>query len=170
MCDMTPSYVWHDSFICVTWLIHMCVTWLIHMFTWDMTQLPNIKRHATLWHDSFICVTWLLHMGDMTHSDLHESIHMWHDSIHIYMNVCVCVCVCVCVIYSHETWLNHLISNGTRLSRSTHGATSRQCVAVCCSVLQCVAVCCSVLQCVAVCCSVLQCVTTRLISKGTHMW
>ena len=28
---------------------------------------------------------------------------------------------------------------------------TRECVAVCCSVLQCVAVCCSVLQCVAVC-------------------
>jgi len=24
MCDMTHSYVWHDLFICVTWIIHMC--------------------------------------------------------------------------------------------------------------------------------------------------
>ena len=24
MCDMTHSYMWHDSFTCVTWLIHMC--------------------------------------------------------------------------------------------------------------------------------------------------
>ena len=31
MCDMTPSYVWHDSFMC------------------DMT-------HSHVWHDSFICV------------------------------------------------------------------------------------------------------------------
>jgi len=51
MCDMTHSYVWHDSFTCVTWLIHMC----------DMT-------HLHVWHDSFICVTWLIHMCDMTHS------------------------------------------------------------------------------------------------------
>jgi len=93
MCDMTNSYVSHetyliieisdtrhahDSFICVTWLIHMwhdsfiCVTWLIHM-----------------WHDSFICVTWLIHMCPtkrvwwsksaihdmrMTHS------YVWHDT------------------------------------------------------------------------------------------
>jgi len=41
VCDTTHSYVWHDSFICVTWLIHMC----------DMT-------HSYVWHDSFICVTW----------------------------------------------------------------------------------------------------------------
>ena len=55
MCDMTHSYVWHDSFTCVTWLIHMC----------DMT-------HSCVWHDSFTCVTWLIHMCDMTHS------HVWH--------------------------------------------------------------------------------------------
>jgi len=44
--DMTHSYVWHDSFICVTWLIHMC----------DVT-------HLYVWHDSFVCVTLLNHMG-----------------------------------------------------------------------------------------------------------
>jgi len=41
MCDMTHSHVWHDSFTCVTWLIHMC----------DMT-------HSHVWHDEFTCVTW----------------------------------------------------------------------------------------------------------------
>ena len=46
-----PSYVWHDSFICVTWIIHAC----------DMT-------HSYVWHDSFICVPWLIRMCDMTHS------------------------------------------------------------------------------------------------------
>jgi len=56
MCDMTHSYVWHDSFICVTYLIHMC----------DIS-------HSYVWHDSFICVTWLMHMCDMTHA------YVWHD-------------------------------------------------------------------------------------------
>ena len=93
VCDMTHlchAYVWHDSFICVTWLIHaestiflllravcdmthsyvwhdscICVTWLMHMC--DMA-------HAYVWHDSFICATWLIHMCDMTHS------YVWHDS------------------------------------------------------------------------------------------
>jgi len=32
MCDMTHSYVWHDSFICVTWLIHMCD--MTHSYVW----------------------------------------------------------------------------------------------------------------------------------------
>jgi len=57
MCDMTHSYVWHDSFICVTWLIHMC----------DM-------NHSFVWHDSFICLTRLIHMCDMADS------YVWHDS------------------------------------------------------------------------------------------
>ena len=46
---------------------------------------------------------------------------------------------------------------------------SRQCVAVCCSVLQCVAVCCSVLQCVAVCCSMLQCVAVYLTAGNVSL-
>ena len=51
MCDVTQSYVWHDAFICVTWLIHMC----------DMTR-------SYVWHDSFIYSTWLIHICDMLHS------------------------------------------------------------------------------------------------------
>jgi len=57
MCDMTHSYVWHDSFICVTLLNHIC----------DMT-------HSYVWHDSFICVTWLIHVCDETDS------YVRHDS------------------------------------------------------------------------------------------
>ena len=71
MCDMTHSYVRHDSFLCVTGFIHICdmtlpsvwhdssisVPWLIHMC--DMTH-PNVSR------DSFICKTWIFHMCDMT--------------------------------------------------------------------------------------------------------
>ena len=48
MCDMPHLYVWHDSFICVTWVIHMC----------DMS-------HSYVWHASFICVTWLIHMCEI---------------------------------------------------------------------------------------------------------
>ena len=78
---MTHSYVWRDSFVCVTWLFRMRdmthpyvdqaedsvstilrnhgKSWLIPMC--DMT-------HSYVWHDSFICVTWRIHMCDMTHS------------------------------------------------------------------------------------------------------
>jgi len=68
---MTHSYVRHDSFICVTWLIHLC----------DMT-------HSYMWHDSYIRVAWLIHMRDMIHPQVwHDSficvtwlIHLCHDS------------------------------------------------------------------------------------------
>jgi len=151
MCDMPHSYVWHASFICVTWLIYVC-------------DMP----HSYVWHAPFICVMLLTHMRDGTQS------HVWHDSFMCetwlwlqfandwsVMNlkqrlnvslISLCVAVCCSVL---------------------------QCVAVCCSVLQCVAVCCnelghrlnvslivalslpvavchSALQCVPVCCSVLQ--------------
>jgi len=59
-CDMTHSYLWHDSFVCVTWLIRMC----------DMT-------HSYLWHDSFVSVTWLIHICDViaARSDPHQKRH-----------------------------------------------------------------------------------------------
>jgi len=67
ICDMTHSYVWHDSFICETWLIHRpspcsplrpCTTALR-----DMTHSSSY-----VWHDAFICTTWLIHMCDIIHS------------------------------------------------------------------------------------------------------
>jgi len=66
MRDMTHSYVWHDSFICVIWHIHMC----------DMT-------HSYVWHDSFICVTWPIHMCDMTHSSFkcHSTSFKFHSTL-----------------------------------------------------------------------------------------
>ena len=41
MCDMTQSYVCHDSFMCVTCLSHMCA-----------------MTHSCVWRVSFVCVTW----------------------------------------------------------------------------------------------------------------
>ena len=50
--DMTHWFVWHDSFMCVTWFINVC----------DMT-------HWRVWHDSLICVTWswVIGISNMTH-------------------------------------------------------------------------------------------------------
>ena len=80
VCDMTHAYVWHDSFICVTWLDHTrtpaCVTRLLYVC--DMTLV-------CVWHDSCICVTWLIHMCDMTHT------YAWHDSFICVTHSCTCV-------------------------------------------------------------------------------
>jgi len=83
-CAISLKHAWHDSFVCVTWLVCLglnlrsaliCMTWLVHMC--DMT-------HLYVWHDSIVCVTWLilplvesaisLDMRDMASS------YVWHDS------------------------------------------------------------------------------------------
>jgi len=65
MCDVTYSYVWRGSFICVTWLIPMCG--MTHCYVWHDSSLCVIwlismreAMHSCVWHDSFICVTWLI--------------------------------------------------------------------------------------------------------------
>jgi len=99
---MTHSCVWHDSFMCVTWLIHvcdmthscawhesfMCVTWLAHVC--DMTR-------SCVWHDSFSCMPWLFHVGDMTHPCV------WEDSF---------MCVTETRLMQRATWYsNHRITH-----------------------------------------------------------
>jgi len=58
MCDMTHSFEWHSSFIRVTWPICMCdVALLSHLI-----DSSTLSRHFWyVWNDSFIRVTWLLH-------------------------------------------------------------------------------------------------------------
>jgi len=68
MWDMTHSYVWHDSFIYVTWLIHMCdmthshLTWSIHVLDDTRLYTQRLQREHSYvtwlihtWHNSFIC-------------------------------------------------------------------------------------------------------------------
>jgi len=52
---MTHSYVWHATFICVPWLIHMCA-----------------MTHSYVWHDSFICVTGIIRMCVVISTGKHE--------------------------------------------------------------------------------------------------
>ena len=77
ICDMTLSYMWRDSFICVTWRIH---TW--HASIQALSR-ADVRHDSVIcdmslsytWHESFIrdmhpyrrfreliCVTWLSHM------------------------------------------------------------------------------------------------------------
>jgi len=93
MCDMTHSHVWHDSFTYVTWPIRMCGT-----------------THSYVWHDSSICVTWLIHMCDVAHS------HMWHGSF-----ICVTWLIHVCdMTHSYVTWLIHMCDMTLHMCDMTH--------------------------------------------------
>jgi len=106
MCDMSHSYVWHVSFICVTWLIHMCdmthsyvwhhstmcVSWRIHMCDMyvcykSLTCVACLihmchTAHSYVCHDSLICEKWLIHTCDMTQSYI-WSCHEWIEAFRL---------------------------------------------------------------------------------------
>jgi len=92
--------VWHDSSICVIWIIHMC--YMTHLYVWrdspicvrDMMQHELCNIH--LCHNSFTYVTWLIHMCDMTCSPV------WHDSFK-------CVTWCIHVCYMTHSCVPHVI-------------------------------------------------------------
>jgi len=69
----------HDSFLCVTWLVHTCVKrlFLTHISDTTHSRESSYKKHTWLIthrHDSFLCMTWLILVCDMTHSCA------WHDA------------------------------------------------------------------------------------------
>jgi len=113
MFGMTHSYVWHDSFICVTWLVYTC----------DMTIRICGMANLYVWHDSFICVTWLLHMFDMTHS------YVWHDSFK-----CVTWLIHTCDM-THSYICTPVNSYAISMARSNHCRPMGvlQCVAAHCN-------------------------------------
>jgi len=95
---MTRAYVWNDSFVCVTWLIHRhdsfttvvilssltSVTWLVRMCeisyscvfthmndlcnTYEWVMAHTWMSNVTHMNELFMCVTWRIHMCDMTDS------------------------------------------------------------------------------------------------------
>jgi len=98
MSEKSQSYVWHDAFIRVTWLI-ICVTWLIHMCAMicchEIFEVFSDPAYSYAWHDSFIWVTWLIYMCDMTYS------HVWHDSF-----TCVTWLIRKCDMPQADVWHN----------------------------------------------------------------
>jgi len=72
-CGMTPSCVCRDSFMCVTWRVHVCGI-----------------ISSCVWHDSFMCVTCAVKAEDSTsrrhrhrHRHLHRHIHIYIHTPHI---------------------------------------------------------------------------------------
>jgi len=73
--DITYSYAWHDSFMCVTWLIPVC----------DMT-------HSYAWHDSFspVASSWKNVLGGHAHV-----FSFWlYESCQTYIWVMSHICMC----------------------------------------------------------------------------
>jgi len=63
-CAMTHSYVWHDAFIRVTWLV--CMRGMTRSYAWHDICI--------LWHDAVVCVPWRIRACDMAHTRVAESI------------------------------------------------------------------------------------------------
>ena len=77
MCDTTFTYVWRDSYMCVTRLIHM-----------------NDMTHTYVCHDFYICVTRFICVCDKTHTYTYMAwlIHIC-DLTHIYVRLESYICV-----------------------------------------------------------------------------
>ena len=121
---MTHSYAWHDSFICVTWLI--CMVWFLFLMraAWELWRITmRDMTRVYVWRDSYAWCDWFIWAHSISDARRTHSLRSGTWLILMQRLLLQCVAMCCSVL---------------------------QCVAVCCSVLQCVAVCCSVLQCVAV--------------------
>jgi len=116
MCDMPHSYVWHDSFTCVTWLICMWdVTHSCVFPAWVHTA-PNTRHkcmdfhihtsHIHVWHYTFICVTWTIHMYDTKNSCMcgMTRSYVWHDSF-----ICVTWLVRMCDMTHSYVWQDSFV-------------------------------------------------------------
>jgi len=53
--DIIHSYVWHDSFICVTWLIYIFDRTQLSFWTW-LSRKCDVT-YSSVWHDSIVSVT-----------------------------------------------------------------------------------------------------------------
>jgi len=109
MCDTTHWYVWHDSFICVTWLISwhdsfMCVD-MTHVCLCTNALMMPLRCIPCVYvtclihvvrYDAFICVTWLIHMCDRSHW------YVGHDS---FMCVAWLIHMCDSTRSCMLTWL-----------------------------------------------------------------
>jgi len=80
--DYLNTYAWHDSVICLTWLIHMCDMIRSHVrYDSFMCAVNHSYTHTAVfeflhecvWNDLVLRVVWPGHTCDMTHS------YVWYD-------------------------------------------------------------------------------------------
>jgi len=87
LCDMTHFHARHDSFVCLTWLIHTQDTRLFTGETWLISRTPARPpsvvplcdmSHSYLRHESF-------HMQDTTYSYVRQDAFRMRDITHSYV-------------------------------------------------------------------------------------
>ena len=143
--------VTHDSFIRVTWLIHMCDTTHqgLHVVLARHTSVCDMT-YSYVWHDPSTCVTYLIHVRDMTHS--HTSPGgasssfscVWHDSfIRVTWLIHTCDTIHSYMWHDSFTCEIRLIIRVIWLTkaRRCHFSVQQPCVSVCVCARVCVCVC-----------------------------
>jgi len=115
---LADLHMWHDSFICVTGLIHMCDT--THLHVWRDPP-PCLGGSA--------CVIWLIHMCDMTYS------YVWQASSVTPPTPPPCLCGCAAEREKGERERKRLWERARAQGRA------RVCVCGCVHACKCVCVC-----------------------------
>ena len=81
MCDMNLSYVWHDPFICVPWLIHMQA--MTHSHVWHDACISAI---ITWIHTNHVYMEWRDTLCMYTWNDMSRIPEVWDTAFHVYMH------------------------------------------------------------------------------------
>ena len=102
---ITEPYVWRDSFIRVTWHIHMCD--VTHAYVWHVFGSTRkwYVRHQVYSCDTThayvcICVPWLIHVCDVTHSYVRHVLRHYSKvtcatpGMFVWHNARICMYMC----------------------------------------------------------------------------
>jgi len=110
MCDMTRSHVRHDPFICVTWLIHVCVvTHSYDLFCyWDpiffLNECVLFFFETVIWKS--VCYSrmciWMSNTHSVSVSHSYTHSRMWVFLIHIHIRECECYSFIYTFAYMNE--------------------------------------------------------------------
>jgi len=119
ICDMTRSYVWHDSCICATWLVHICAVSHSYMCIPVAARLGSATTKRT-----YNCTSAMLKSGACVTYD--SLIHVWEDTcfyvrrdsfvyvrqdscVHLHLSYAKVGCLWdTRHIHTCATWLNHI--------------------------------------------------------------
>jgi len=118
----TNSCAWHDSFVCVPWLIHLFGGWFIHVCSVTLRKEPGHTwtSHGTHVNESCHTYEWVMSNIWMRHvTPMNESCHTYEqERSHIRMSH---------VKHMNELWhtyewvMSHLwTSHVTRMNESLH--------------------------------------------------
>jgi len=102
VCDMISLYLWYDAFVCVTWRIcvcdmtHPCVVWLIHVsFVCGTCRIHIVGR------DARVCGTWRIRTSDVTHSYVGRESYVWSGAfVRVTWRIRMCD--------TTHTWMSHV--------------------------------------------------------------